>query len=75
MGTTLACDVATGICGGPPKPADAGRPVHPVPAESPVLGARVKVCGCDTTSVVPLAWIVAIALARARPRNTTGSRT
>lgn len=65
MGTSLACDVASGICGGPPSAVDAGHgAVQRVPAESPVLGARVKVCGCETAEVVPLAWVVVIALAR-----------
>lgn len=68
LGSDQACDVATGICGGPVPVVDAGGfdagPPEPViiPAYSEDLGARNKPCGCSAGGAGQVGLLALVAL-------------
>jgi uncharacterized protein (TIGR03382 family) len=79
FGSTKACDVATGVCGGiPPVPdagVDAGMPVIDagtevdLPAVSETLGAQVAGCGCSSIDVVPFGAMLLLGWSRLGRRS------
>jgi kumamolisin len=76
-GTRLPCDVDSGVCGGPMMaPPDAGpmmmdsgmQPMNPYIVDAPTgtLGNAFKPCGCDASSMGPLALLVLVVARRRR---------
>ncbi len=77
-GTTMACDVDSGICGGPPAYVDAGFDagfdagpppaidVTPLPSQ---LGNKVAGCGCGESDAAPFALVLLLAMVRRRSRG------
>jgi hypothetical protein len=74
FGSSLACDMATGVCGGIPPPVDAGMPPV-VDAGIPqvdlvhvneTLGPTVTGCGCASIDVLPVGVLMLLGLLRRR---------
>jgi hypothetical protein len=76
IGTTLACDLDSGICGGPvaipdagPMDVDGGAEVT-LPVADNHLGAQFKGCGCAAGGMTPLlAALLMIIRRRSRTRT------
>ena len=73
-GSGKACDVDSGVCGGPVAIPDSGQPMmEPDPITLPEvegqLGAQASTCGCGAGGAVPLLLGLLSWLRRRSPRK------